>query len=64
MENLEIRLLVSSNKLKYTNIADALGITRQHLCRLMRYPLSASNRVRILTAIERLTAERRSTTRD
>ncbi len=54
MKNLEIRLLVSGNGLKYKDIADEMNITRQHLSRLMRNDLSIDNKVRIIGAIERL----------
>lgn len=54
MKNLDIRVAVSENNLKYKDIADEMNITRQHLSRLMRYELSTDNRIRILTAIARL----------
>lgn len=55
MKNLDIRMLVSENGLKYKDIAKSLGISREWLCRLMRSDLSVDNKVRIMGAIERLT---------
>ena len=55
MKNLDIRLLVSNNGLKYKDIADEMNICRQHLSRILRYELSIENKIRIITAIERLT---------
>lgn len=54
MKNLDIRMLVSENKLKYRDIADELNLSREHLSRLMKNTLSIDNKVRILGAIERL----------
>lgn len=61
MKNLDIRMLVSENGLKYKDIADELNLSREHLSRLMRDQLSIDNKVRIMGAIERLTkgAEKR-----
>lgn len=55
VKNLDIRMLVSENGLKYKDIAKSLGISREWLCRLMRSDLSVDNKVRIMGAIERLT---------
>lgn len=56
MENIDIRLLVADSGLTYKAIAEELGIHRGSLSRLMRKQLSPKNRVRILTAIDRLKA--------
>ena len=54
MKNLDIRILVSENRLTYKDIADEMNISREWLSRLMRNDLSVKNRVRILQAIGRL----------
>ena len=54
MENLDIRLLVKESGLTYRAIAKEMGIHYGSLSRLMRKPLSPENRIRILTAIDRL----------
>lgn len=56
VENIDIRLLVADSGLTYKAIAEELGIHRGSLSRLMRKQLSPKNRVRILTAIDRLKA--------
>lgn len=55
MNNLDIRLLVKEKGLFYIDIARAMGVSREWLSRLMRTELTPSNKIRILTAIERLT---------
>lgn len=57
MENLDIRIMVSDLHLTYKDISYEMNIRPESLCRLMRKPLSDSNRVRIIEAIERLKAE-------
>lgn len=54
MTNLDIRMLVSENRLKYKDIAKELNISREWLSRLMKNDLSIDNKVRIIGAIERL----------
>lgn len=56
MENLDIRLMVMESGLTYKAIAEEIGIHRGHLSRLMRTRLSPENRVRIITAIDRIKA--------
>ena len=56
MENLDVRILVSDQGLKYRDIADELNIGQEWLSRLMRRPLSPENKLRILGAIDRLTS--------
>lgn len=56
MRNLDIRVMVSELGLHYKDIAQTLGISRQHLSLLMRYDLTPKNRERILKAIEELKA--------
>lgn len=55
MNNLDIRMLVSENGLKYKDIAKELNISREWLSRLMRNTLTIDNKVRIMGAIEKLT---------
>lgn len=55
MKNLDIRMLVSENGLKYRDIAKELNISREWLSRLMRNTLTIDNKVRIMGAIEKLT---------
>ena len=54
VKNLDIRLLVSDNDLKYKDIAKELHISREWLCRLMKTTLTTDNKIRILKAIDRL----------
>lgn len=57
MKNIEIRMLVSENKLKYKDIAKEIGIKPEWLSRLLRFTLSPENKLRIMEAIEKLTKE-------
>ena len=57
MRNLDIRIMVSEAGLKYSQIADQMGISRVWLSNLMRYDLSVENRERILKAIRELRGE-------
>ena len=54
MKNLDIRIIVSDSGLKYTDIAEEMGVSRVWLSKLMRTTLTPENRDRILTAIKRL----------
>ena len=54
MRNLDIRVMVAGSGLKYKDIAEVMGISRQYLSLLMRYDLTPKNRERILRAIEEL----------
>ena len=56
MRNLDIRVMVAANGLKYMDIAKQMGISRVWLSNLMRYDLTPENRLRILKAIEELKA--------
>lgn len=56
MNNLDVRILVSDLKIKYRDIADEMNVSREWLSRLMRKPLTPDNKLRILTAIEKLTS--------
>ena len=57
VNNLDIRLLVSGNKLKYKDVADEMNISRQHLSRLLRNELTTENKIRVMAAIQRLRGE-------
>lgn len=54
MENIDIRVMVADLGLRYKDIARQMGITPPWLSRLMRNPLSITDRVRIIDAIERV----------
>lgn len=54
MKNLDIRKEVSGNGLRYKDVAKEIGVTPEHLSRLMRYTLSLENKERILKAVEKL----------
>lgn len=54
MENIDIRILVSDSGLTYKDIAKEIGIHRGSLSRLMSRQLSPENRIRIVTAIDRI----------
>ena len=46
VKNLDIRRAVSGNGLKYKDVAKAMGITPEHLSRLLRFTLSQGNKLR------------------
>lgn len=58
MNNLDIRLLVLNNGLRYKDIAKQLGISREWLSKLLRKELSSDNKIRIMRAIGRLCEEK------
>ena len=60
MENLDIRLIVNESGLTYRAIAEEMGIHYASLSRLMRKCLSPENRIRILTAIDRIKERERT----
>lgn len=55
MKNLDIRLLVSENGLRYKDIADEMNVTPEHLSRLLRNELTSDNKIRVMRAIDQLT---------
>lgn len=57
MENIDVRLIVTGHGLKHKDIAEKMGISPVWLSVLMRKPLTAENRKRILDAIGELTSE-------
>lgn len=54
MRNLDIRLLVDEAGFKYKDIAYEMGVTPEHLSRLMSEPLKPEMKTRIITALHRL----------
>ena len=55
MKNLDIRMLISDSGLRHKDIADEMNITPEWLSRLLRNDLTPENKIRIMTAVERLT---------
>jgi predicted XRE-type DNA-binding protein len=51
MENLDIRMMVSSLNLKYIDIAKQMGVSRVWLSTLMRHELTKENKDRVMKAI-------------
>jgi orotate phosphoribosyltransferase-like protein len=54
LENLEIRILVKNNGLKYKDIADEMNICPEHLSRLLRKEMTIENKIRVMRAIDQL----------
>lgn len=54
MKNLDIRILVDEYGFKYKDIAYEMGVTPEHLSRLMREPLKPEMKTRLITALHRL----------
>lgn len=54
MKNLDIRMLVSENGLRYKDIADEMNITPEYLSRLLRKELTSENKIRVMRAIDQL----------
>ena len=54
MKNLDIRMLVSENGLRYKDIADEMNITPEYLSRLLRKELTYENKIRVMRAIDQL----------
>ena len=54
MENLDVRLLVSENHIRYNDIAKKMGISPVWLSTQLRYELSLVTKERIIQAIEEL----------
>ena len=54
MKNLDIRVMISENHLRYKDIAEKIGISATWLSTQMRYPLSPVMRERIIKAIMEL----------
>lgn len=60
MENIDVRVAVCESGLKYKAIAYEMGISPEWLSKLMKKPLSADNKNRILYAINALKNKRGS----
>lgn len=60
MENIDVRAAVLESGLKYKAIAYEMGISPEWLSKLMKKPLSADNKNRILYAINALKNKRDS----
>lgn len=58
MKNLDIRVMISENHLRYKDIAEKIGISATWLSTQMRYPLSPVMRERIIKAIMELKDDR------
>ena len=58
MKNLDIRVMISENHLRYKDIAEKIGISATWLSTQMRYPLSPVMRERIIKAIMELKNDR------
>ncbi len=58
MENLDIRIMVSENRIRYKDIAQRIGISATWLSIQMRYPLSPVMKERIVKAIMELKDDR------
>ena len=54
MENLDIRMMVSSLHIKYKDIAKQMGVSRVWLSTLMRHELTKENKDRVMKAIMEL----------
>lgn len=58
MKNVDIRMMVSDEGIKYKDLAEKMGISRVWMSHLMRYDLTTENRKRIMKAIEEMKGER------
>lgn len=54
MKNIDIRLIVSDKGLTYKKLAAEMGISHEHLSRVMSKELKPNMRTRILNAINEL----------
>lgn len=57
MKNLEIRQAVAKNRLRFYEVADALGISEFTLSRKLRKELEDDEKKKILAAIDKLAKE-------
>lgn len=58
MVNRAIRELIFESEITYRQVAAAIGISHEHLSRLLSKELNDRNRERILTAIEQVRTTR------
>lgn len=54
MKNLDIRITVAGEGLKYIQIAEVMGVTPVYLSRVMSKELKPNMRTRVLNAIDEL----------
>lgn len=54
MHNLDIRLAIEEEELLFKDVAKHMGIHKSSFSRIMRNPLSAKNKLRIMKAIDEL----------
>lgn len=54
MENLDIRIMVAENHIRYKDIAERMGISPVWLSTQLRYQLSPVTKERIIQAIKEL----------
>lgn len=54
MINADIRQKIFESELTHKEVAAAVGVSHEHLSRLLAQPLSDQNRDRILAAIDRI----------
>lgn len=57
MKNIDIRLVVSDKGLTYKKLAAEMGISHEHLSRVMSKELKPNMRTRILNAINELISQ-------
>ena len=60
MENLDVRILVAENHIRYKDIAERMGISPVWLSTQLRYELSPVTKERIIQAIKELKDGKRS----
>ena len=60
MENLDVRILVAENHIRYKDIAERMGISPVWLSTQLRYQLSPVTKERIIQAIKELKDDKRS----
>lgn len=60
MENLDIRIMVAENHIRYKDIAERMGISPVWLSTQLRYQLSPVTKERIIQAIKELKNDKRS----
>ena len=54
MKNLEIRMMVSENGLRYKDVAKEIGISREWLSRLLKDEMTPENKDRVIRAVLKL----------
>ena len=54
MKNIDVRMMITENGLRYKDVAKEIGISREWLSKLLRFTLTPDNKIRIMEAIDRL----------